>query len=113
MIDNEASVFIANDAMAEIIKSKSAKGKLVRVAEEGFYEVRLTLNGKNHTAYLPVSTTVLVAAQPDGERPSVFRRPRRRIEPFFGYARRSQQCRQQVPKEQISTCEAVSSVSKA
>lgn len=71
MIDNESSVFIANDAMAEIIKSKSAKGKLVRVADEGFYEVRLTLNGKNHTAYLPVSSTVLVAAQPDGEFASI------------------------------------------
>jgi hypothetical protein len=67
MIENEAAIFIANDAMAEIIKAKSAKGKLVRVAEEGYYEVRLTLNGKNHTAYLPIHTTVVVAATPEGE----------------------------------------------
>lgn len=66
MIENEAQVFIANEAMAEIIKAKSAKGRLVRVAD-GFYEVRLTLNGRNHTAYLPVAGTVIVAAQPDGE----------------------------------------------
>jgi len=71
MIENEAAVFIANDAMAEIIKAKSAKGKLVRVYEEGFYEVRLALNGKNHTAYLPVNTTVLVAATPEGEFASI------------------------------------------
>jgi len=71
MIESEAAIFIANDAMAEIIKAKSAKGKLVRVSEEGFYEVRLTLNGKNHTAYLPVSTTVVVAAVPDGEFASI------------------------------------------
>ena len=71
MIESEAAIFIANDAMAEIIKAKSAKGKLVRVSEEGFYEVRLTLNGKNHTAYLPVSTTVMVAAVPDGEFASI------------------------------------------
>jgi len=67
MIENEAAIFIANDAMAEIIKAKSAKGKMVRVAEEGYYEVRLTLNGKQHTAYLPVSTTVVVSATPEGE----------------------------------------------
>jgi hypothetical protein len=71
MIDNESAVFIANDAMAEIIKAKSAKGKLVRVHEGGFYEVRLSLNGKNHSAYLPVQTTVLVAASPDGEFASI------------------------------------------
>lgn len=71
MIESEAAIFIANDAMAEIIKAKSAKGKLVRIADEGFYEVRLTLNGKSHTAFLPISTTVLVAAVPDGEFASI------------------------------------------
>ncbi len=67
MIESESAIFIANDAMAEIIKAKSAKGKLVRIADEGFYEVRLTLNGKNHTAFLPISTTVIVATVPDGD----------------------------------------------
>ncbi len=71
MIENEAAIFIANDAMAEIIKAKSAKGKMVRVADEGYYEVRLVLNGKNHTAYLPISTTVVVAATPEGEFASI------------------------------------------
>ena len=71
MIENEAAIFIANDAMAEIIKAKSAKRKLVRVAEEGYYEVRLTLNGKQHTAYLPVNTTVVVSALPEGEFASI------------------------------------------
>ena len=71
MIESEAAIFIANDAMAEIIKAKSAKGKLVRIADEGFYEVRLTLNGKNHTAFMPISTTVIVAAVPDGEFASI------------------------------------------
>jgi hypothetical protein len=71
MIENEAAIFIANDAMAEIIKAKSAKGKMVRVADEGYYEVRLILNGKNHTAYLPISTTVVVSATPEGEFASI------------------------------------------
>jgi hypothetical protein len=71
MIENEAAVFIANEAMSEIIKAKSAKGKLVRIADEGFYEVRLTLNGKNHTAFLPIPSTVMVAAQPDDDFASI------------------------------------------
>ena len=71
MIENEAAIFIANDAMAEIIKAKSAKGKLVRISDDGYYEVRLALNGKNHTAFLPISTTVIVAAVPEGEFASI------------------------------------------
>ncbi|MEO8362660.1 MAG: hypothetical protein ABI672_21730 [Vicinamibacteria bacterium] len=71
MIDPEAAIFIANDAMAEIIKAKSAKGKMVRISEQGFYEVRLTLNGKSHTAFMPISTTVLVAAVADDEFASI------------------------------------------
>jgi hypothetical protein len=71
MIENEAPIFIANDAMAEIIKAKSAKGKMVRISDEGYYEVRLTLNGKQHTAFLPINTTVLVAATPEGEFASI------------------------------------------
>lgn len=71
MIESEAAIFVANDAMAEIIKAKSAKGKLVRISSEGFYEVRLSLNGKNHTAFLPIASTVMVAAVPDGEFASI------------------------------------------
>jgi hypothetical protein len=71
MIESEAAIFIANDAMSEVIKAKSAKGKLVRIADEGFYEVRLTLNGKSHTAFLPIPSTVIVAAVPDGEFASI------------------------------------------
>ena len=71
MIESQAPVFIANDAMAEIIKAKSAKGKLVRIASDGYYEVSLTLNGKNHTAFLPIANTVLVAATPDDDFESI------------------------------------------
>ncbi len=71
MIEREAAVFIANDAMSEIIKAKSAKGKLVRVSDEGYYEVSLTLNGKSHTALLPISSTVMVAAVPDDDFASI------------------------------------------
>ena len=67
MIESQAAIFIANDAMAEIIKAKSAKAKLVRVASDGYYEVSLTLNGKSHTAFLPIASTVVVAATPDDE----------------------------------------------
>ena len=67
MIERESSIFIANDAMGEILKTKNTKGRLVRIAPEGFYEVRLTVNGKNHSAFLPISTTVLVAATPEDD----------------------------------------------
>ena len=71
MIESQAPVFIANDVMAEIIKAKTAKGKLVRVADEGYYEVSLTLNGRTHTAFLPIASTVLVAATPDDDFASI------------------------------------------
>ena len=71
MIESEALVFVANDAMAEIIKAKSAKAKLVRIASDGYYEVSLTLNGKSHTAFLPIANTVVVAASPDGDFASI------------------------------------------
>jgi len=71
MIESQAAVFIANDVMAEIIKAKTAKGKLVRVADEGYYEVSLTLNGRTHTAFLPIASTVLVAATPDDDFASI------------------------------------------
>ncbi len=71
MIETETAVFIANDAMAEIIKAKMAKAKFVRVASDGYYEVTLALNGKNHTAFLPIAQTVIVAATPDPDFASI------------------------------------------
>ena len=60
MIEREASVRVYNESLGV----KGAKGRLVRVAEEGFYEVTLEAGGKNYTTLLPVHNTVLMAADP-------------------------------------------------
>lgn len=59
MIEREAAVRIYN----EILGAKGTRGKLVRVAAEGFYEVTLEFSGKTHTTLLPISSTVMVAAE--------------------------------------------------
>jgi len=61
MIEREAQVKIYN----EVLGAKGARGKLVRVAAEGFYEIALDVGGKMHTTLLPISTTVVVAAEPE------------------------------------------------
>jgi hypothetical protein len=42
-----------------------ANGRLVRIADEGFYEVTLTLQNGSYTALLPISSTVIIATQPE------------------------------------------------
>lgn len=61
MIEREAPVRIYNEQLG----AKGTRGKLVRVAAEGFYEVTLDFSGKTHTTLLPISTTVIVAADPE------------------------------------------------
>jgi hypothetical protein len=63
MIEREAGVRIYSD----VLGTKGTKGRLVRVAPEGFYEVLIESGGRNFTALLPVSSTVLVAADPVDE----------------------------------------------
>src|SRR5207245_11467177 len=47
------------------------KGRLVRVAPEGFYEVTLESGGKYYTTLLPVSNTVRLAAEPEEAVPAL------------------------------------------
>jgi hypothetical protein len=67
MIEPEAPIRIYSEILANTLGAKVAKGRLVRVAAEGFYEVLLESSGKNFTSLLPVATTVIVAAEPDEE----------------------------------------------
>jgi len=60
MIERESAVKVYNDALG----AKGAKGKLVRVAE-GYYEVTIEAGGKLYTGYLPIASTVLLAAEPE------------------------------------------------
>jgi hypothetical protein len=62
MIEREAPIWIYNDKLG---LSPPRKGKLVRVAEEGFYEVIIDVQGRQHTALLPIDSSVLIAANPE------------------------------------------------
>ena len=61
MIEREAAIKIYNETLG----AKGAKGRLVRVADEGFYEVTLESGGRNYTALLPIASTVILAAEPE------------------------------------------------
>jgi hypothetical protein len=61
MIEREAAIKI----YSEILGAKGAKGRLVRVAEEGFYEVTLESSGRDYTCLLPIASTVILAAEPE------------------------------------------------
>lgn len=61
MIEREAPIKI----YSEVLGAKGAKGRLVRVASEGFYEVTLEASGRDYTCLLPIASTVILAAEPE------------------------------------------------
>jgi hypothetical protein len=67
MIEREAVIRIYNEQLG----AKGTKGKLVRVANEGFYEVTIESSGKNYTTLLPINSTVILAAEPEEEVASI------------------------------------------
>ena len=67
MIEREAPIRIYSEILANTLGAKMAKGRLVRVSSEGFYEVLLEASGKNYTTLLPIASTVIMAAEPEEE----------------------------------------------
>jgi hypothetical protein len=67
MIEKEAQVRVYN----EVLGVKGGRGKLVRVAPEGLYEVTLESQGKYYTTYLPIATTVILAADAEEAVPAL------------------------------------------
>lgn len=67
MIEREAAIKI----YSEILGAKGAKGRLVRVASEGFYEVTIESGGKNFTGLLPIQSTVILASEAEEEVPVI------------------------------------------
>lgn len=63
MIEREGAIKI----YSEVLGAKGAKGKLVRIAEEGFFEVTVDIGGKAFTGLLPIASTVIIAAEPEEE----------------------------------------------
>jgi hypothetical protein len=67
MIERETSIKV----YSEVLGAKGAKGKLVRVAPEGYYEVTLEINGRNYASLLPAASTVILAAEPEPDVPAI------------------------------------------
>jgi hypothetical protein len=67
MIEREAAIKIYNETLG----AKGAKGRLVRVSSEGFFEVTIESGGRNFTALLPISSTVILAADAESEVPTI------------------------------------------
>lgn len=66
MIEREAVIRIYNETLG----AKGTKGRLVRVGD-GFYEVIVESGGKSYTSLLPISSTVILAAEPEEEVASI------------------------------------------
>ena len=63
MIEGEAAIKIYNETLG----AKGAKGRLIRVSSEGFFEVTIESGGRNFTALLPIGSTVILAAEAESE----------------------------------------------
>lgn len=61
-IPSKVSIFNAT------LEVKGKGGTLINVSEQGFYEVTMEVNKKNHTVLLPVTETVLIFNEPVPER---------------------------------------------
>jgi len=49
----------------ELLGLKGARGSLIRIAPEGYYEVNLRFGGNVHRVLLPIVTSVVIAAEPE------------------------------------------------
>ena len=58
-MDLQSHVRVYNEALGV----KGAKGKLLQIHKEGFYEIALEVKERLFEAYLPISNTVLLAAE--------------------------------------------------
>jgi len=65
MIEREAQIRIYSEILANQLGAKMARGRLVRVWPEGFYEVQLDSQGRLFTTLLPVASTVILSEKPE------------------------------------------------
>ena len=59
-MDLQSHVRVYNEALGV----KGAKGKLLQIHSDGFYEIALEVKERLFQAYLPINGTVLLAAEP-------------------------------------------------
>ena len=49
----------------ELLGLKGARGTLIRIASEGYYEVNLRFGSNTHRVLLPIEESVVIAADPE------------------------------------------------
>ena len=49
----------------ELLGLKGARGTLIRIAPEGYYEVNLRFGSNIHRVLLPIEESVVIAAEPE------------------------------------------------
>jgi hypothetical protein len=72
MIEREATVKISSELLGNLLGgTKSVSGRLVRISEDGYYEVMLSLQNGSYTTLLPIAGTVIIATQPESSVASI------------------------------------------
>jgi len=66
MIEPASKILIFNPNLP-----KNQKGRLIRIASEGFYEVTIENQGRNYTALLPIGDTMILSVSPEEEMSSI------------------------------------------
>lgn len=51
----------------EILGLKGAKGRLLSIGREGYYELNLSFGERAHRVLLPIERSVIIASQPEAE----------------------------------------------
>jgi hypothetical protein len=49
----------------ELLGLKGARGVLIRISSEGYYEVNLRFGNNTHRVLLPAEMTVVISAEPE------------------------------------------------
>ena len=72
MIEREATVKISSELLGNLLGgTKTVSGRLVRISEDGYYEVNLSLQNGSYTTLLPIASTVIIATQPESSVASI------------------------------------------
>jgi hypothetical protein len=66
-MDLQSQIRVYNEALGV----KGAKGKLLQIHSEGYYEVALEVKERYYEAFLPIQGTVILAAEPIIETESI------------------------------------------
>ena len=66
-MDEQSHIRVYNEALGV----KGAKGKLLQIHADGYYEIALEVKERFYQALVPINGTVLLAAEPSVETESI------------------------------------------